>query len=79
MDGPGEWIGDASIGANPVNAAGGIATGLLRAGSSEGRILVRAAAFGLSPGTMEIVSQRCRKIEGLIRNSSGPACVNVVD
>ena len=57
VDGPGEVIGDASIGANPVRAEAGIATVLLRAGKTPGTITLHADAFGLTSASIQITSQ----------------------
>ena len=54
VTGPGAIIGDASIGANPMRAEAGIATALVRAGTTPGKITVEATAFGLRSATVEI-------------------------
>jgi len=56
VSGEGSVIGDASIGANPMNAEAGIATALIRAATKPGRITVRASGFGLAPAQAEIES-----------------------
>ena len=56
-EGPGAIIGDATIGANPTRAEAGIATALVRAGTTPGKITVRAEAFGLRTGSVEIESK----------------------
>ena len=56
VEGEGCIIGDAAIGASPVSAEAGIATALLRATTTAGKILVRASAWGLVPGAVTIES-----------------------
>lgn len=57
VQGPGTIIDDARIRANPANAEAGIATVLIRAGTTPGAITIRAEAFGLKPGVATIKSQ----------------------
>ena len=56
IEGDGRIVGDGRIGANPVRAEAGIATVLVQAGKHAGKIVVKAAAFGLTPGRLEIES-----------------------
>jgi beta-galactosidase len=49
-------LGNRGIGANPVRAEAGIATVLLQAGRTAGKIAVLANAFGLTAGRVEILS-----------------------
>ena len=49
VDGDARVVDDARIRANPVRAAAGIATALVRAGRRPGPVRVRAEAFGLRP------------------------------
>jgi beta-galactosidase len=61
VEGDGRIIGDGDkIGANPARAEAGIATILVQAGKNAGKIIVKATAFALTPGRLEIgsVSQR---------------------
>jgi beta-galactosidase len=57
VQGPGTIINDARIRANPINAEAGIATALVRAGTTPGAITVRAEAFGLKAATAVIESK----------------------
>ena len=56
-EGEGSILGDMSIGANPVRAEAGIATALVRASETAGKITVRASAFGLTPATLTLESK----------------------
>ena len=56
-EGAGSLIGDARIGANPVCPRFGIATALVRAGTTPGRIRIRAEAFGLQTGEVIIETE----------------------
>jgi beta-galactosidase len=47
--GAGAIVGDARIGANPVTATAGVATALLRAGRTAGRVALTATSPGLDP------------------------------
>jgi len=58
VDGEGEMIGDAGIGANPTRAEAGIATALVRGTTTPGRLTVRASSFGLRDGVVELRSRR---------------------
>ncbi len=58
VTGEGELIGGKSGLTNPVCAAAGIATALIRATTTAGAITVEASAFGLKPTTIEVVSRR---------------------
>ncbi|OFY46808.1 MAG: hypothetical protein A2X22_04935 [Bacteroidetes bacterium GWF2_49_14] len=53
VNGDGMLIGD-----NPVRAEAGIATILLKAGKSAGKLLVRAESEGLNPSKIEIISKK---------------------
>ena len=57
--GEGEIIGDGNshVRANPMRAEAGIATALVRATATAGKIIVNATAFGLADGEIEIVSR----------------------
>jgi len=55
-DGEGRIMGDEQIGANPFRAEAGIATAIVQSSGRAGRIIVRATAFGLDPGEVEINS-----------------------
>ena len=55
-DGPGQIVNDARIRANPIQAEAGIATALVRAGSTPGVITVRAEAFGLKPAEIRLTA-----------------------
>jgi beta-galactosidase len=57
VQGPATIINNARIRANPVYAEAGIATVLIRAGTTPGAITVRAEAFGLQPGEVTFQSQ----------------------
>lgn len=57
VEGAGAVIGDATIGANPVNAEAGIATALIRATTTPGKITVRAESPGLTPGFVTLESR----------------------
>jgi len=56
IQGDGRIVGDGRIGANPVWAEAGIATVLVQAGKSAGKIVVEATSFGLTAGRLEIGS-----------------------
>jgi beta-galactosidase len=56
VEGEGKIIGGCAIDANPARAEAGIATALLQSTRKAGRILVRANAFGLTSGEIEIES-----------------------
>jgi beta-galactosidase len=56
VSGEGTVIGDAGIGANPVQAEAGIATVLVRSTTNPGAITLRASAFGLKPAEKQIQS-----------------------
>jgi beta-galactosidase len=53
VSGHGTLVGDESIGANPVRAEAGIATGLIRTAKSSGLVTVRASSPGLKSTTLE--------------------------
>jgi beta-galactosidase len=55
--GDGELIGGYNGVANPVRAAAGIATALIRSTNKAGTISVEAAAFGLTTATLKISSR----------------------
>jgi beta-galactosidase len=55
--GDGELVGGHSGVANPVRAAAGIATALIRSASKAGTISVEAAAFGLTTANLKISSR----------------------
>jgi hypothetical protein len=57
VSGDGELIGQQSGVANPVRAAAGIATALIRSTGKAGSIAVEAAAFGLTTATLKISSR----------------------
>ena len=56
VEGEGSIIGDERIRANPIRTEAGIATVLVKATRTTGKILVRATAWGLTPGEVEIES-----------------------
>jgi beta-galactosidase len=56
VSGDGELIGGRSGVANPVRAAAGIATALIRSTDKTGPIVVEANAFGLTTATLKISS-----------------------
>jgi beta-galactosidase len=56
VQGDARIIGSDRIGANPARAEAGIATALVQAGQSPGKITVIASAFALAPGRAEITS-----------------------
>jgi beta-galactosidase len=56
--GEGTLIGGQAIGANPVRAEGGIATGLVRTTRVAGKVTVRADAPGLDHATLQFESQK---------------------
>jgi len=56
VEGEAEIVGDEKIGANPVHAEAGIATVLVRATATTGRILVRASAWGVASDEVAIDS-----------------------
>jgi beta-galactosidase len=60
VSGEGELIGGRSGVANPVRAAAGIATALIRSSSKAGPITVEAAAFGLTTAVVKITSFEIR-------------------
>jgi beta-galactosidase len=64
VQGDGRIVDDGRIGANPVRAEAGIATVLVQAGKNAGKIVVKAAAFGLTPGRLEIESVKPRGSHG---------------
>lgn len=57
VQGPATIINDARIRANPVNAEAGIATVLVRAGTTPGAITIRAEAFGLKSSETNLESR----------------------
>ena len=57
VNGSGSLVGGAEIYANPVRAEAGIATALVKASTTAGRIVVRAAAPGLIDGVLEFDSR----------------------
>jgi beta-galactosidase len=57
VSGHGALVGDESIGANPVRAEAGIATGLIRTVKSSGLVTVHASSPGLKPATLEFESK----------------------
>jgi len=57
VEGAGQIINDARIGANPVRAEAGIATVLVRAGRHAGPIKVQAEGFDLKPGEITFEAQ----------------------
>lgn len=54
VEGPGDVIGSAAIGANPTRAEAGIATALVRASTTPGTLIVHAEAFGLKGAEVRI-------------------------
>jgi beta-galactosidase len=56
VDGEGRIIGNEQIGANPFRAEAGIAAAIIGSTGQAGKIIVKATAFGLDPGEVEINS-----------------------
>ena len=56
VDGPGTIIGDASVDANPNPAYYGVASALLKSGSTAGKITVTAQVKGLKKGSASITT-----------------------
>jgi beta-galactosidase len=56
VDGEGGIIGNEQIGANPFRAEAGIATVIVQSTGRPGKIIVKASAFGLDTGEVEIES-----------------------
>ena len=63
ISGEGIVMGDSAIGANPMRAEAGIATALIQASATPGRITVQASAFGLKPAILEFESRASLKNE----------------
>jgi beta-galactosidase len=56
VEGEARLIGGPEIGANPAQAQAGIATAILQATDTPGKIKITATTFGLAPATLEIQS-----------------------